>query len=1082
LIFLFTEIDHPAVLQGWGTPEADQVLAGQHYLLEEILSVHGARWTERTPAGVMAILSAEEAAQAALDIQKQFTGRTWDQFGPGKVRVVLHSGEAEQFGQTYVGPDINHAQKLLETAWGGQVLLTVPAVHFIPLPPGGRLHDLGPHFLKDLSEPENVFSLLRPDLPNGDCPPLRSLRNYAQNFFPQLTPFFGRKEEVAELAEWLAHSPARLVTLAGPGGFGKTRLAFQTAAEVVDRFKDGAWWVSLAPVLTDNLLVSAIASALKFFFFGAEDPKVQLLNYLKTKECLIVLDNFEHLMEGADLVTGILRSAPGVKLMVTSRETLGTGEERVFEVRGLRYPEEGQEGPLEAFPAVQLFLKSARRVRPDYALKEEDGPPLLRLCRLLEGMPLGLELSAAWVSTRTLGEIANRIESSQEYLASTMPHLPPRHRSLRSVFEYSWILLSESQKKALLGVAVFRGGFTLPSARKVAGATESILNALEAKSLVRKRSDGRYEIHELLKHYAKERVYDDPALMEKMLDAHCRYFGSLLKGREKDLFGPRQRQVFEDLLLEMENLREGWNRAVERLAEKEMADYLDSLFTLYETKGWFQEGRAVFQKAADALRLKYPEPSRMPDDSAVLMGKLLSRRADFELDLGEPKIAIKLFEESLELFQEASAQKQSGFALCGLGLAAETLGEFKKARENYDKSYRAYMRSGQRTGITLALNHLGHMLVRLGNTPKGLSLIRKSLSYSKKDQDEREMAYSYILTGEALYDMGQYDESRLCYVKSLDAYSRSGDRRGVAWALRNLGRVAGLSGDFAGARQMYKESLLISKELCDRRTEAASTTHLGYAHWSLGDYEEAGRCYREGLALFREVGDRRGEAWSLELLGNLMLAQGEDREAEDHYRQAHYLISREGFDNSSQAWHFYHLGDLIFFRGDWKAADVLFQGSLDNFKKTGDIHGQTLVFTRKGDIACRLNALPEARKYFLQAARRALESKLTPMLADLVVGLARLLKAQGDNRQALGFLLAALSHPTCRRETKDGTASFLEALRPGFTSEDWEGAQQWAKTVRLEDLVAAWAAPAPSSPRRTKSRTHPRKSKAKKRK
>ncbi len=1011
---------------------------------------------QRTLAGVLSILEPGEAAQAALDIQKQFPARSWDAFGQGKVRVVLHSGEADQYAQTYVGPDFNHALKLLETAWGGQILLTVPAVHFIPLPPDARLQDLGTHFLKDLSEPENVFSLQHPDLPHGEFPPLRSLKNYTQNFFPQISPFFGRREEIGELTEMLARSPVRQVTLAGPGGFGKTRLAFQTAAELVERFKDGVYWVALAPLLSDQLIVSTIATAMKFFFFGPEDPKTQLLNHLKPKECLIVLDNFEHLVEGADLIQDLLRAAPGVKIIVTSREKLGIGIEKIFEVRGLRYPEEGQEGPLEAFAAVQLFLKSARRVRPDFALEAEEGPSLIRVCRLLEGMPLGLELSATWVSSLGLAPIADKIESSRDFLATAMPHLPPRHRSLRAVFEYSWILLSETQKKSLMAISTFRGGFTRLAARAVAGATEPILNALEGKSLVRLRPDGRYEIHELLKHFAKEKLFDDPARKTQAMADHSAYFGNLLKKRERDLYGPNQRIVFEGLLQEMENIREGWVRAVDGGQEKVMGDYLDSLFTLYETKGWLQEGQEAFQRAADILQERYQDPGDMTDSKAVLLGKLLSRRGDFEIDLGRVQVARKLFEKSLELFQGASALKQSGFALAGLGLVAETQGEFKKAKDYYEKSFKVYYRNGQRSGITLTLNHLGHITLLMGNLRKGLTFIRKSLVYSEKDRDEREMAYSYILTGEALFDLGQFAEARAYHMKSLEAYSRSGDRRGTAWAMRNLGRVAVLVGDYAGARQMYLESKSISQDLGDRRAVAATSDHLGYVSWSLGEYEEADQFFQDGLKIYQDIGDSRGIAWSMDLLGNLRFAQGKDQEAAGLFQQSHDLLTKEGSNPTSEAWHFYHLGALSGFAKRWKEAENFFLKSLGFFEETGDVLGMSATCIHLGDIACRLEAYPETKKYFKRAARMATEAKLKPQLIDLAVGISRLLKAEGEEGQALSFITLALTQPICHRQTKDQADTFARDLRSRFPSEQLEGAQQWARTVRIEDVVTAW--------------------------
>jgi hypothetical protein len=388
MIFLFIEIDHPAMFKDRGTLDADHILSSQLFLIEEILFKNGVLWMKRTPTGVLSAFEGGEPidkaqgepAKAAIALQKEFRDQFWKGYDRAKLRVALHAGEAEKFGQSYVGPDMNHTLKLLETAYGGQILLTLPAVHFIPLPPGGRIVDLGIHSLKDLSEPKNIYALQHPDLPSEEYQPLRSLGHYPQNILPQASPFYGREEEIKEITGFLTQSPTRLITLLGPGGFGKTRLALQSAAEMVEKFKDGVYLVALAPLLSDQLMVGSIANAIKFFFYGAEDPKTQLLNHLREKEMLLVMDNFEHIIEGAELVSEMLQKVPGLKIIVTSRENLRIQDEK-------RYPESGRTGEMEASSAVQLFLKSARRIRPDFPLKPEERESLLNICRLLEGCP-----------------------------------------------------------------------------------------------------------------------------------------------------------------------------------------------------------------------------------------------------------------------------------------------------------------------------------------------------------------------------------------------------------------------------------------------------------------------------------------------------------------------------------------------------------------------------------------------------------------------------------------------------------------------------------------------------------------------
>lgn len=1101
MIFLFTEIDHPEVFEKRGNPDAAHILSCQYFLIEEILYNHGVYWMKRTPKGVLAAFgdgespdsqhSWEDSAmssqpagspdaaapfpkapgfaqatpgapgngqgrpgEAVVALLKDFENHLWGQFGKAKLKAALHAGKAEAAGQNYVGPEVNHALKVLDAAPSGQTLLTVPAVHFIPLPPGSRLKDMGRHFLKDLTEPQTLYALLHPDLDNGETPPPRSLGNYPQNFFPQSSPFFGREEEMLEIAGLLAAPQTRLVTLTGPGGFGKTRLAFQAAAETVEKFKDGVFIVALAPLLSDHLLIANLAHAVKFSFYGPEDPKAQLLGHLKDKQMLLVMDNFEHVIEGAELVREILSEAPALKVLATSRESLGIDGEKVFEVGGLRYPPAGDAAQMEASSAVQLFLKSARRVQPHFTLTPRERGPLLDICRFLEGMPLGLELSATWVGTLSLQEIVGKIESSRDFLATSMPHLPPRHRSVRAVFEYSWILLTEPQKKALKSISVFHGGFTAEAVRKVAGAGEELLEKLAQKSLVRRKGN-RWEIHELLKYYAKEKLFDDPGEKEKSFDAHSRYFSQWMRKRERDLTGSRQQKVLEEMVEEIGNIREGWRRALEKRMVEEMEGYLEPYYLVLETKGWFQEGREAFRQAAESIRESFPE-GLGSSALLLLLARLLCRWADFERDLGNTPQAGKLLGESLGDFQSASAPLQAGYAQGSLAKVFETQGDYKNAKALFAKSLATFQKNKDRHGQAWALNELGHMESLAGNYKDAQGLIHRSLAHSQAWGDRRSVGHSYVLMGDALYGQGLLEESKRFYQKGLEAYLESGDRRGMSWAFINLGRAAELLGDYSGARQMYREGMDIAKDMGDRRGLAWADNLLGFTHWATGDYQEAQRFFEEGLALYREIGDHRGQAWTLDLMGNIKLAQREDKEAEECYRQARELVLKEGMNTQNKAWDAFHQGALAAFRGANGEAARKLKESLRLFQSIRDGLGQLTCLLQLGEVSLALGDRAAAEAFFRKAGAMALERHLPPFLPDILVGVAQMMKAQGEEGQALGLLMVALSHPTCRRQTKDRVVSFTLALESHFPAEEVAGFRQWAKAARIEDVVGAW--------------------------
>ncbi|HET9870100.1 MAG TPA: NB-ARC domain-containing protein, partial [bacterium] len=508
-VFLFSEIDHPPLFEERGTPETENLLAAQYFLLEEILHGHGASWLKRTPRGVLASYEGGRPLEAALEAMARFQERAWGRWGRLALKAALHAGEADLWDQDCVGPDVQHTLKLLDAAWGGQVLLTPALLAARPLPDGASTRDLGTHLLKDLARPQSVHLLRHPSLPDKEFPPLKSLAAYPNNFTFQPTPFFGREEEARQIEEQLLQEGTRLVTLAGPGGFGKTRLALQTAADLVDHFPQGAFLVPLAPLSSDQFIVEKIAGVLHFAFSGAEDPKRQLFDFLRDKNLLLVMDNFEHILEGARLITEILEAAPSVKVLVTTRERLRLPAEKVLEIRGLRCPAE-DDPHWEAASAVQLFLKSLHKQEPAFRAGLGDRPAVVRICRILEGMPLGIELASTWIKTLPLSEIPDKIQSNRETVALVMPHLPSRHQSLRAVFEYSWVLLTPAQKQVLRTASVFRGGFSMDAAVRIAGASPATLKQLEDKFLVRHKPHERFELHELLKYYAKEKLFDSP--------------------------------------------------------------------------------------------------------------------------------------------------------------------------------------------------------------------------------------------------------------------------------------------------------------------------------------------------------------------------------------------------------------------------------------------------------------------------------------------------------------------------------------------------------------------------------------------
>jgi predicted ATPase len=336
----------------------------------------------------------------------------------------------------------------------------------------------------------------------------------------QATTFIGRLEELNELQKLLGGPSCRMVTLVGPGGSGKTRLAIETARLVAKDFSDGVSFVPLEPVGSVEFLVPAIADSIGFSLRGQEDPKVQLLRQLNEKDLALVLDNFDHLTAASSLVSAMLSAAPKLKLIVTSREALKLSEEWVFPVPGMRFPEADAQTAPENYDSVRLFVERAQRVKHGYS-PEPDWRAIVRLCRLASGMPLAVELAASWISVLSCEEIVAEIERNLDFLASSLRNVPERHRSVRAVFEQSWSLLGQDERAVFAKLAVFRGAFGREAAQSVAGASLPLLSTLVAKSLLKPLPENRYRVHELLRQYALEKLSESPQDVSRTEGAHC---------------------------------------------------------------------------------------------------------------------------------------------------------------------------------------------------------------------------------------------------------------------------------------------------------------------------------------------------------------------------------------------------------------------------------------------------------------------------------------------------------------------------------------------------------------------------------
>jgi predicted ATPase/DNA-binding SARP family transcriptional activator len=706
------------------------------------------------------------------------------------------------------------------------------------------------------------------------------------NLPPQVTPFVGRHAELGQIAHYLGRDDCRLLTLTGAGGIGKTRLALQAAGQALVAFADGVYFVPLARISSPEFLVSTIGEAIGYPLSGAADPKKQLLNYLQQKEILLVLDNFEHLLSppggngsGRDLVLDMVRMAPRLKLLVTSRERLNLQVEWLLVLHGLPYP------PLETafgertFEAVELFAQGARRVRAGFDLSAE-WPEVVRICRLLDGMPLGIELAATWVSMMPCAEIAEEFARGQDLLATDMEDVPARHRSMEAVFDHSWQLLSEAERAVFKKLSVFQGGFDRQAAEQVAGTSLTTLAALVNKSLLYVVSPGRYDMPEPLKQYAAGKLAETPAENEAVQNRHCNYYASFLEQIQNDIMTEAgQRQAVVEIAAVIDNVRSSWGRAASQGNLEALEQSHKSLWFYYTARNWFQEANRAFQKAVDGITSAYGEIDELTGESRKVLGQILVRQGWFCWYLGRYPKSKQVLRQSLVCLRREAPDTRAdvGLALCLLGITEAMTGDYSEAGSLLQEGLAIGKETGDWFVIQSSITGLSHLARVVGAYEEAEKWCHEGIALCRKVNNRRGEAFLLNNLAWVANARGDPAEARRWLEKASVFHKETPDKTLMAESLSQLGTAAYLEGAYVEAKQRYLESIEISKGTGERWRRPA-LIGLGYATCALGEYEASGRHFRTALKMAMEIGALAVVLDSLVGLATL-LAASDPREA-----------------------------------------------------------------------------------------------------------------------------------------------------------------------------------------------------------
>jgi predicted ATPase/transcriptional regulator with XRE-family HTH domain len=690
-------------------------------------------------------------------------------------------------------------------------------------------------------------------------------RHFAGNLPIPPTSLVGREHETAMIVRQLRDPACRMLTLTGPGGVGKTRLAIEAARQMEGAFSDGVFFLSLAGIHASELILPAVADALGLIFSGSLNAEDQLISYLRPREILLVFDNFEHLLEGAVLLSQILQQVPKVKMLLTSREQLRLQSEWVFDVQGLPIPEQARPDMLENNSAIALFLQRARQASGTLALGVEETESLARICRLVEGLPLAIELAAAWVRMMSPTEIALELERSLDLLETNLSDVPPRHRSIRSVFAHSWELLTAEERAVLMRLSLFQGGFTRQAAEIVAGAGLPVLSSLVGKSLLSySRGPERYGMHELVRQYCFARLQSSHERAQSSV-RYAAYYSRWIETQEAPFKSAQQPHISQLIHAETGNWHASWHWSVQNQRPDLIRKMIPCLNWYFEVHGYYQEALSAFKTAVDFLRSQ-GAPGRLQTVAEIsTFAFLLDSLGWFEFRTGNVAQAVPLLSEALEL-----------------------------ARETRDPEVLYYIHG-----------NWGYLCLLTGDIPDADRLTQESLLYGRM-LSPWHTAIPISVLGIVAYQQGNLSEALQQLTDSLKIWRSVGDPRGLVFSMLYLSMTALVLKNIPLARSTLEESNAIAEANMDRWAHAFGMDMLGMVCLSESRNEEARDLFQKSLQLYREIGDQLNGT-------NTMIHMGQAYAALQCSSDARRLYL-EAYDNAQKAgWTLHILRALISF-------------------------------------------------------------------------------------------------------------------------------------------------------------------------
>lgn len=892
IAFLFTDIEGSTKLSQENPELLPQILEEHHAILTETFEkYHGFIFENLGDAFYCAFQNAGDAVKASVDAQLKLSKVKHNEKGI-KVRMGIHSGPAAWNGKKYSGYiTLARTARVMSVAYGEQILISKDAYELAKASASRFIsneisfRDLGERKLKDLIQPLKLFQIVSPGI-REEFPLLKTLDVRPNNLPTQLTSFVGRESEMTNIKQLLRHT--RLLTLTGSGGTGKTRLALQVTADMIDEFENGVWYIELDNLHEPKLLPNVIMQILGVNEQPRQNADVTLSDYLKDRELLMILDNCEHIINASSkLAEELLKKCPQLKILATSREPLKCHGEQTLRIKPMTIPDLSAKktyDELSANESVELFVERASSINPLFKMTEQNAEAIATICCRLDGIPLAIELAAARTNIFPVEKILERLDDRFKFLTGGKRTALKRQQTLGALINWSYELLDDKEKLLWKRLSVFSGGWTIESAENIcsdkliqADSIVDILSELTEKSIIIFNEEKlRFRMLETIRKYGEEKLKDENEF-EKISSAHLNYFKQLSVSADIELKGKDVQQWLKILDSENRNIEKALKYSISNSMIMDGVTVAGSLGFYWRIRGYMTE--------------------------AVSWYKLL--------------------------LQKCSNKKTPGYCLMlsQFGYFLRIKGNLTKAKNSLEESLKLSRKIGYVRGVTESLNALGLIEFEKGKYAEAEKLFSENLSICRKINDKSGIAYTLNNLGTLVLDLGETDRACALYSESLDILREIGDTIGISRALNNLVVFEIERGKFSRAKELLSENLKFNREIGNKRSIANTLTNSGGVAFYQEDYESATNCYNESLEILRELGDKYHISYTLINLGNVKIEQNKIEEAKKMFEES-LLIADQIEAKLQTALAYYGLGRAAFVEKNNELAKKYYRDSL----------------------------------------------------------------------------------------------------------------------------------------------------------